>query len=141
MAKLLRNKKAKLEPVTVSVLGKGSVSSTGEVRLVRWNKKARVFRAVFALLISWFLALLSVPLPILHLLLIPVFIFAGPILFAYFLLQKGRIKEGKGSCPACNAEVTFLPASEQWPLHQVCKSCESHLRITRVYAAGNTITN
>jgi hypothetical protein len=104
-------------------------TSTGTVELKVWDKKERTTRALKALGMTWGLAIISILIPILHFILVPTLILAGPIVFSWIAGQERVILGGKGTCPECNKEFEIVRSPAKWPLSDICNHCKAELKI------------
>jgi hypothetical protein len=110
--------------------------STGSERPARvqvtcWSKQQRRWRALRVLIFSWLAAAVSVLIPFLHFILVPLFILSG-ILLPYLVYQKqSSIVGGQTQCPHCDKALLILRSADSWPLQQVCPACNGHVRIEK----------
>ncbi len=115
--------------IPVELVVSESQRSSGTIRIVTWSKRERIKRAFRAILICWGLALVSVLLPGLHFLLVPFFVIVSPFAASYVYLGKELVLEGEGSCPKCQQPIKIGKSKVQWPIFDLCKSCQSSIRI------------
>jgi len=78
-------------PASVGVLGHG--------------RRDRVRRAVLALAVCWGAAVAAVFLPVLHFVLVPALLVAGPVVAYGRLRQRLTLLDVEGACPACGAAI------------------------------------
>ena len=101
----------------------------GVIRIQDWNKKERMFRAFKFGGMCWGAALVAVFIPLLHFILVPGFLIAGPIV-AYFIAgQESRVLGGEGICPSCHAPLILAPAGLHFPISDLCTRCQSSVKI------------
>ncbi len=105
--------------------------STGELRLARWDRRERLWRAAKVLLLLWALAAVSVLIPVAHFLLVPAFLIAGPIAAWRRARQESGIVGGQGPCPDCGKPMTLEAGPEQFPRYDLCESCHASIRVER----------
>lgn len=91
----------------------------------------RLLRSFRSIAIFWIVALLSVFVPVLHFILVPLFIILGIVFGIMTFLQSSLILSGTVLCPSCKAEVQLVPNAESWPREQRCTSCYLMLKIYR----------
>ena len=103
-----------------------------------WTKAQRLQRSAKALGLTWAAAVAAVFLPVLHFVLVPALLIAGPVA-AYARYREERTLLGyEGVCPACGAaleERRALPSREEVPLR--CDGCGRGL-VLRQFSARNS---
>jgi hypothetical protein len=104
-------------------------TSAGTVDLRIWEKSERTRRGLKALGIAWGIALCSVLIPILHFILVPTFLLAGPVAFVWVAAREREILGGQGVCPECGKPLPIVRAPVRWPLSDMCAACQSTLKI------------
>jgi hypothetical protein len=92
---------------------------SGQRRLIRAAK-------IWALL--WVLMVMSLPLMIIHFILVPGFLIAGPVV----AMRRYRVMElphhGEGHCPCCKQEVSLTADDcNRLPLRMPCPACKASL--------------
>lgn len=111
-----------------------TAKSTGTVNLkILPKEKARV-NAISACAACWGLALVTLPVPILHFIAPPLLILMGPIsaLIIYKLFAGAvDVLGGQGTCPDCMISVSIEPRSERWPVDILCSGCGARLFATK----------
>ena len=85
----------------------GEQPTTATAQVHEWSSLERVRRTVFGLALMWLLAGVSLFLPILHFVLVPGFLIAGPVLAIVRGTEARRLQSMKGSCPRCKVEREF----------------------------------
>jgi 4-hydroxybenzoate polyprenyltransferase len=110
--------------------------SSGKLKVARWDKSFRTRRALKILGLFWGLALCSVVLPLVHFVLVPGLLLAGPFVAAFFYGQEGAILGGEGDCPSCGARFTVAKRGVQAEFKQVCSSCRDELRLEWIQPAS-----
>ena len=103
----------------------------GTVELQRWDKKERTMRALKTLGGCWGLAIFCIFLPIIHFIMVPLLILAGPIVAGWIYNQEQVILGGKGECPNCHKEIEIVRTAVKWPISDLCNHCNSELKITQ----------
>lgn len=112
--------------------------NAGELHIQTFNKQDRIRRAAYAWLISWALALGSLPILFAHWVLVPVFIIAGPIMAYRYYHITSVPKKITGICPSCEKELELkLETSDQLPSWRYCSVCNTSLHINEVVTGQN----
>ncbi|NOY73476.1 MAG: hypothetical protein GXP14_14090 [Gammaproteobacteria bacterium] len=90
----------------------------------------RTKRSAISLVGCWIAAVVALPIPVAHLVLVPGFFIAGPVL-AYFRLKMSESKEKVvGVCPRHNAEITIkLENTDTIPKYTYCPDCKGAIQI------------
>ena len=110
----------------------------GRVLLRFWSKRERISRAFKFGGACWIGALLSIALPIVHFLLVPGLIVAGPVVYYFVIRRKSVIVGGEGLCPHCGAVHPISRAPHHFPLPEICANCRSSLSLEPL--APNPVT-
>ncbi|MBN8550439.1 MAG: hypothetical protein J0M12_14085 [Deltaproteobacteria bacterium] len=119
-------------PVTnVRILGKPDKESSGTVHIKHWTPQERLLRALKTFAIWFFIALLSVFIPILHFVLVPLALLLAFIFSFMAYGQSSVVLGGSGSCPFCSARLDIVRKPDRWPLDDICSSCSRHVRIEK----------
>lgn len=106
----------------------------GAARVQTLSDRERSRRGLRWLGILWAAALCSVLVPILHFVLVPSLLFAGPIVAYVLSRQSSLILGGAVRCPDCGGEFELVKTRERWPFQDVCSKCHAHVRVERVSA-------
>lgn len=118
------------ESLPVSIRSeRNSQTSKGEILIQFWNKKERTKRALKFGGMCWGFAIVCVFIPLLHFILVPGFLIAGPIVAFVVLSRESAILGGKGLCPYCNAALPIARAPYRFPISDLCTQCQSSLKI------------
>lgn len=104
----------------------------GKIRVRYWNRRERVLRALKFGGLCWGAALVSVLLPLLHFVLVPSFLLAGPIVGYFILVQTSVVLGGEGVCPGCQAQLPIIRAPDRFPISDVCARCCRGLKVEPV---------
>lgn len=104
-----------------------------------WTRAQRLQRSAKALGLTWAAAVAAVFLPVLHFVLVPALLIAGPVA-AYARYREERTLLGyEGVCPACGAaleERRALPSREEVALR--CDACGRGLVLRQVSARSSS---
>lgn len=117
--------------VSLSAAGVAPIRATGELRLL--SPGARAGRAAGIMLLSLALAAAIVPVPIIHLVGIPLILMAGLFTAIRQLRAVARLAPLRIGCPRCGATNTFGGGlglrTTTGPIHRDCESCRRQLVI------------
>jgi len=103
----------------------------GEARLQVWDKRERMTRALKHLGMCWAAAVVSVLVPLLHIVLVPSFLIAGPIIAWLTSGKESVILGGKGACPECGASFAIARSENNWPISDLCTQCYKPVTIEK----------
>ena len=103
----------------------------GTVTIHEFNGEQHWRRALAGLAKWWGVALLSVFIPVAHLLLVPSFLLYGVWQFFQRLGTAELATDARGTCPDCNAEQA-LDVAPRWraPQPVTCRHCHRGLQLT-----------
>lgn len=122
-----------LEPVTVTLTSPDGPVSTATGTLRHFTLVERVLRASVTLLVGIAVAALLIPIPIIHLIGIPLALLGGIGLAARQLLTTVRLAPLRLPCPKCAAENRvgggFGYRSATAPIEHRCDSCRRGLTL------------
>jgi len=117
------------EALAVEITGRDCPPSSATVYRQTLDKPARIVRALKGLALCWLLAGLCVFIPGFHLVLVPMFLLLGPILFALRVREEDLILGGILVCPACGKTSRIGASAEEWPLGTSCGPCGKQLEL------------
>ena len=117
------------QKVAVKIVGNSGNTAQGSVYICNWSKADRVRRASMWCGIFWVVALFCVLIPILHFILVPLFLILGPVMAFRVYKQKSVILGGQGLCPRCEKELPIEKSQEVWPLSDLCTHCHNSVKI------------
>lgn len=92
----------------------------------RTSRAGKIFGIFFGV------ALLTVFVPILHLILPPLLLIIGGVLAVGEYSGKGEMLSGEIVCPNCKKVMTLPKETEEWPRTQRCTGCSFTLKIDRI---------
>ena len=84
-------------------------SSEATARVLEHAKRDRVRRALLGLAACWGAAVAAVFLPVLHFVLVPTLLIAGPLLAFARLGERRTVTGITGPCPACGEPISLRP--------------------------------
>jgi hypothetical protein len=116
------------QPVTLSA---GEKRAAGEIRVDRWDRTQRLFRAAKSWGAFWGLALASILVPVAHFILVPGFLIAGPIAGVSRYRQKSGVLGGEAICPSCGARLVIEGREDAWPFLVYCGTCKETAWVDR----------
>lgn len=105
-------------------------ATTADLRVQGHGKRDRVRRAAAAWAGCWGAAIAAVFLPVLHFVLVPLLLIAGPLMALSQLTNRVTVLEVEGPCPACGARVHETPRRDaRTPIDLRCTSCRRALTV------------
>jgi hypothetical protein len=115
-------------PVRLTLPGQPQTSGVATVE--EWDGLARVRRAVGLLCICWAAAGVSIFLPILHWVLVPGLLLAGPVLFVVRFTETATLQALEADCPRCQKAGVFSPGGRfKLPRNVTCDGCGNLLEL------------
>jgi hypothetical protein len=117
----------------LALRGVGAAPAVAQVDVLVLNPADRLKRAGLAFAAGLAVAILAVPIPIVHFVLVPG-AFLGGLGMALNRLRQGEtFRSAKGGCPYCGAEQTFtLFGGFHLPKRLNCGACQRDLYITEL---------
>ena len=124
---------ATIKTQTILIKNDKNISSEGTLRFTIYDHQDRVKRAIIALAGFWLLALISVPVVVLHFVLVPAFLFMGPY-FAYKRYHTISVPtEVIGHCPTCDEELTIqVETSDRLPMWSYCSARHDPIQFVEI---------
>jgi len=108
--------------------------SEGVLEVHYFNSGERMMNALKKLALFWVLAILSILVPVLHFVLVPLFFFLGIFFFYRSYKSEGKVLAGTVSCPHCNTVMILNPTELHWPVSEICQNCA---RVVRIHPVSN----
>ncbi len=102
----------------------GKPASDAQVDLVRRPRHERMRRATIGWGACWGLAIVAVFIPLLHFILVPALVIAGPLVGRARWREKATVFNVRGTCPGCGKSQSVdlkQPAGESMPWR--CPEC------------------
>lgn len=116
------------EQIKVSLSAAGKDGSA-ELALASYSPAERRARALKALAGCWLGAIVAIAIPVLHFILVPLLLLAGP-LGAYLLYRQAALLPGAAiRCPSCGAQASITKSAPNWPLFVHCAGCGNFIKI------------
>ena len=108
----------------------GQEPAVASARVIDLDRKRRVGRALRIALLMLMGALVSLPIPVWHLIGVPGFLIAAVILGARRLRQDRFVESVSGPCPACHESVDYpVPDGARFPDTFPCPRCSEFVRL------------
>ncbi len=107
----------------------GEITTPGEIRIQNWSQHERTMRALKFGGACWAASLVSILIPLLHFVLVPGLLLAGPILAFIIVGQENVVLGGEGTCPKCQAFLPIARSAFRFPISDICTHCQSGLKI------------
>lgn len=117
---------------SVKIYIKGSPDTPvtdGEIKIQEWNKHERILRAIKLGGMCWAMGLVAVLFPLLHFILVPGFLLAGPIVAFVVLGKESVILGGMGTCPYCQKPLPIARSAHRFPMPDLCTACHREVMI------------
>ena len=108
--------------------------SEGQVSITTWTKGERPKRALKFGGLTWLAAVVCVVLPIVHFLLVPLLLLAGPIVGVWNYRRESIVDGGDGICPYCGEKVTIGRGPDKWPIDELCTKCQNNFSVSKSIA-------
>lgn len=95
------------------------------------TRRERLLLALERLGIVWSFAVLAVAVPVLHLVLVPALLLAGPLAAVVATWRDVRVVTGQAlACPKCRGKIVVDDERMGWPVRLDCGACGAALRAT-----------
>lgn len=107
----------------------GKPNTTGTVNIAIFSSEERLKRSLKILGMCWGIAILCVPIPLIHFTVLPAALIAGVVLFFRTLKQESLVTGGQGTCPECGKIFTVGKATNKFPLNEMCEHCQTSVEI------------
>jgi hypothetical protein len=120
--------------IVLTAVGAEPVRASGEMRLL--TNGARAMRAGVILLVALVLAAMIIPVPIVHLVGIPLIVMTGLVMAVRQLRSVAVLTPVRMACPRCGAANSFGGGlglrTATGPIDLTCESCRRPLQLTIV---------
>ena len=118
------------QPLTVCLVDTQGHRTQTEVERQEWNKKDASSKALRFFVGMIIVALLMIPIPIVHFG-IPIILLFSPLVafIVYKVYSGGTDIKGEAKCPACNEALPIRSSCDHWPIHGVCPNCKASYSI------------
>jgi len=106
------------------------VVSAARVTLLGHDRRDRARRALLGIGACWLAAIGAVFLPVLHFVLVPALVVAGPLVAVSQLRQRLTVLDIEGPCPACTAPLREpLNGDTRTPMSLRCGACRRSIDV------------
>jgi hypothetical protein len=95
--------------------------ATLEIEAIPFGR--RLGRGAVRLLFAWVIGVFCVLVPLLHFVLVPGFLIAGPVLAWLAVRATVEVKSASVTCPKCAKEAPIEAGSTGWPVRLRCVAC------------------
>lgn len=102
-------------------------TTQANVQIVTLTKGGRLIRGLKALGICWAIAIFCILIPILHFVLVPLFLLIGALMFMQQWGQQYYFVSGSILCPSCQTEIKPKAGAFDWPKREICHNCRADL--------------
>lgn len=106
-------------------------SSTADIEVIELTTNSRLMRGLKGMGICWAIAVFCVLIPMLHFVLVPLFLFLGIVMFIQQWGQKHFCSGGTIQCPSCKTEMKLREGAFDWPKREICSGCRADLTIEK----------
>ena len=105
--------------------------ATGIAKSRKLASGERIARTAKTLAIFWGLAVLTAFIPILHFVLVPLFLLLGLIFSVSVWMETSLLESGRCTCANCGKDFDLDRSAESWPKSHRCPLCYVTLEITK----------
>ncbi|MBX2988295.1 MAG: hypothetical protein KF802_10400 [Bdellovibrionaceae bacterium] len=77
----------------------------------------------------WIAAVGCLPIPLLHFILVPLFVILGTVQAWSYWTGESVLRRGQSLCPKCATAMAFDDVPEKWPVKLLCPACGFQLRL------------
>ncbi len=111
-------------------LRSGDAGQPGHLKVLAFDNRERMNRALKLGGIFWGLAAVSVMIPIAHWVLVPGLLLAGPLAAWFKYRQQYETVSAQGVCPLCDTPVVIpMEAADRLPKWVYCPKCNGSLHL------------
>ena len=104
--------------------------ASGEAMLERWSARQRFWRAARMFAVMVLLTVASALVPILHFVLVPLFVILTLVLPSVAYAKSQRIRGGIAMCPECHHHFPLMAGVSRLPFQDHCTACQRTLTIS-----------
>lgn len=122
----------------VEILSRDNSLREGHLILKERSAQQRIVRALQSLALWLVAAFIALFIPVLHFILVPVFVLAALFMASNAIFDVFKIESGEAICARCNFKNNIEEQNESYPLHVDCENCDS--RITAYRASAGELT-
>lgn len=104
-------------------------SSDGRAQITELTSSERALRALKKGSIFFGIALLTIPVPMLHFILVPTFLLLSIGFFATTMAERQVVTKFEGPCPKCKTPIVMTGVFKISGTKETCHSCRQLLKI------------
>lgn len=105
-------------------------STNGSLKIIRFSQAERSARSMKFAGLCLLASLISVVIPMMHFVLVPLFLLASPVVAIWVMRQEYQVLGGNGKCPKCGADFTPEVSKLDFPVQDVCAKCHGAVQIS-----------
>lgn len=118
------------EEVAVEIKDDSNKVTAGTLYFTSFNKADRTRRAITIWVLCWVGAVVSIPIILIHYILIPAFLIAGPVLARAKLKQSIEMEKVEGHCPHHDGPFSLkMEKTDTLPKWAYCPECDKGIQI------------
>jgi hypothetical protein len=123
-----------------TIILEGDNRTCGMIVVQNRSSATCIGRAILFSGMIFIVMLLSVFVPILHFVLVPLFFVIGVVVFIANLRAAKSIARGEGSCPYCSVPFRIFPRPYRLPFSDVCEGCRRSVTIVAAAAPAAPVS-
>jgi len=131
----LLDERSNTENIIEVELRSADKTSSGQVNVILFSKRDRVWRGSIRGIIGLSATILSVFIPVAHFLLVPLGLVLTPIIATSSYRTKVLILSGSGLCPGCGANFNITWRKAIFPFTDVCDKCVRLVTVSEIRPA------
>ena len=120
-----------IENKQVTVETSNAQKNNAEATIQKYSEAEAHKRAVRGVGIFFALAVGSIFLPLVHFVLVPMFLILTPVAFVFLKRTKAKILKIAGTCPACGHAFLITDQPNVWPQESICDKCRKTFKVTQ----------
>ncbi len=118
------------EEMAIGIKDDSNNMTSGTLYYTAFNKADRTKRAITIWVLCWVGAVVSIPIILLHYILIPAFIIAGPVMARSKLKQTVEMEKVEGHCPHHDGPFSLkMEKTDNLPKWAYCPVCDKSIQI------------
>lgn len=118
------------EEMAVSIKDDNNNVTSGTLFYTAFTKADRTKRAITIWVLCWLGAVVSIPIILIHYILIPAFLIAGPVMARSRLKQASEMEKVDGHCPHHDGPFTLkMEKTDVLPKWAYCPVCDKGIQI------------
>lgn len=121
----------KVETIKAGVLASSGEEGEGTIEIIRWSSAKRLTAAAKVSGLMLVLSAVSVFLPGLHFVLVPLFLIGAVAGGTYRFMKGETVSDRDLKCPVCSKAIELRSENPEWPLSVQCQSCGVNVTIAK----------